>query len=98
MTEFMARTLSSVLCLIVFLQFFTVHSTDLTAPDYFQVKFGTTVQGVGDGSFTIEVNREWAPIGVDHFYTLLQPNVYYYDNNGFFRVIQNFVVQVTNNN
>ena len=32
----------------------------------------------------IEVHRDWAPIGVDHFYSLLQTG--YYDGNRFFRV------------
>ena len=65
---------------------------DLTAPDKFNVLFTTTVNN--GGNFTVEVQRAWAPNGVDHFYTLLQPGTYYYDNNGFFRVITDFVAQV----
>lgn len=64
---------------------------DLTAPSAFEVEFTTTVNG--GSNFTINVEREWAPNGVDHFYTLLQPGTYYYDNNGFFRVVSGFVVQ-----
>ena len=69
---------------------------DLTAPSQFHVQFDTTVEPTGGegSSFVVEVVRNWAPIGVDHFYTLLQPGTYYYDNNGFFRVVEGFVVQV----
>jgi cyclophilin family peptidyl-prolyl cis-trans isomerase len=43
-------------------------------------------------AWCIEIIRQWAPIGVDHFYMLLQNN--YYNDNGFFRVLPGFVVQV----
>ena len=66
---------------------------DLTAPTRFVVEFNTTVS-VNNGTFHVEVQRAWAPHGADHFYTLLQPGTYYYDNNGFFRVISGFVAQV----
>ena len=67
---------------------------DLTAPTRFVVEFNTTVS-VNNGTFHVEVQRAWAPHGADHFYTLLQPGTYYYDNNGFFRVISGFVAQVS---
>jgi hypothetical protein len=81
------------LCLIVALVCFVV--ADLTAPDSFEVEFVTTVNTLGENnSFIVYVERDWAPYGVDHFYTLLQPENHYYDNNGFFRVVSGFVVQV----
>ena len=39
----------------------------------------------------IEVHRDWAPIGVDHFYALVKAG--YYDGDRFFRVVPGFVVQ-----
>ena len=66
---------------------------DLTAPDRFTVEFVTTVNQ-NTGTFVVEAVRDWAPHGVDHFYTLLQSGTEYYDNNGFFRVVPGFVVQV----
>jgi hypothetical protein len=81
--------------LLLFLCYFcsSIQSSDLTAPSIFQVEFTTDV-AVGNGKFVVEVQREWAPLGVDHFYTLIQPETSYYDNNAFFRVIDSFVVQV----
>lgn len=50
----------------------------------------------GKGPFTISVNREWAPIGADRFFSLATCN--YFDgptagNAGFFRYVPQFVVQ-----
>lgn len=56
------------------------------APDVFSVRFETT-----KGPFTVEVHRDWAPIGVDRLYQLLQ--VHYYDDNRFFRVLPGFMAQ-----
>jgi peptidyl-prolyl cis-trans isomerase A (cyclophilin A) len=42
-----------------------------TAPDTFRVKFDTSA-----GAFTVEVRRDWAPLGADRFYNLVK--------NGFF--------------
>jgi peptidyl-prolyl cis-trans isomerase A (cyclophilin A) len=56
------------------------------APDKFQVKFDTS-----KGEFTIEVTRDWSPIGVDHFYSLVKNG--YYDGCRFFRVISGFMAQ-----
>jgi peptidyl-prolyl cis-trans isomerase A (cyclophilin A) len=39
----------------------------------------------------VEVHRDWAPAGADHFYSLVKTG--YYDGNRFFRVVRNFVVQ-----
>jgi peptidyl-prolyl cis-trans isomerase A (cyclophilin A) len=43
------------------------------------------------GLIVIEVRKEWAPIGADHFYNLVKTG--FYDNARFFRVVRNFVVQ-----
>lgn len=56
------------------------------APPYFKVIFTTT-----KGTFVTESHREWAPHGVDRFYTLAKNG--YYANNAFFRVVPNFIVQ-----
>ncbi|HUI80096.1 MAG TPA: peptidylprolyl isomerase [Bryobacteraceae bacterium] len=56
------------------------------APNVFQVILDTT-----KGPVVIEVHRDWAPIGVDHFYALVKAG--YYDGDRFFRVVPGFVVQ-----
>jgi peptidyl-prolyl cis-trans isomerase A (cyclophilin A) len=56
------------------------------APAVFQVNFDTS-----KGPVVIEVHRDWAPIGVDHFYALVKAG--YYDGDRFFRVVPGFVVQ-----
>jgi peptidyl-prolyl cis-trans isomerase A (cyclophilin A) len=56
------------------------------APATFKVHFDTS-----KGPIVIEVHREWAPIGADHFYELVKSG--YYDGARFFRVVPNFVVQ-----
>jgi cyclophilin family peptidyl-prolyl cis-trans isomerase len=43
------------------------------------------------GDITIEVHRDWAPIGAQRFYELLQAG--FYDNARFFRYVPNFVIQ-----
>jgi peptidyl-prolyl cis-trans isomerase A (cyclophilin A) len=61
---------------------------DLTiqAPLEFKVEFLTN-----KGSFIVESKREYSPLAVDRFFYLVNNN--YYDNNKFFRVLPNFVVQ-----
>jgi len=43
------------------------------------------------GDITIEVHRDWAPIGAQRFYELVQAG--FYDNARFFRYVPNFVIQ-----
>jgi peptidyl-prolyl cis-trans isomerase A (cyclophilin A) len=57
-----------------------------SSPELFQARFETTA-----GDFVIEVNKEWAPTGVDRFYNLV--NNGFYDGVAFFRVIEGFMVQ-----
>ena len=56
------------------------------APAQFNALFDTS-----KGKFTIEVHREWAPMGADRFYELIQDK--FFDDARFFRVVRNFVVQ-----
>ena len=68
------------------------HSTDASssrpAPDTFQVIWKTTAS---ETSLTMELYREWAPIGVDRFYNLILDG--YFNCAALFRVVPNFVVQ-----
>jgi cyclophilin family peptidyl-prolyl cis-trans isomerase len=43
------------------------------------------------GTITIELDRAWAPVGVDHFYNLARAG--YYDDSRVFRVIYGFIAQ-----
>ena len=56
------------------------------APASFKVKFATT-----KGDFTLEVTRDWAPLGADRFYNLVKNG--YFTDVAFFRVISGFMVQ-----
>jgi peptidyl-prolyl cis-trans isomerase A (cyclophilin A) len=56
------------------------------APDNFRVKFTTS-----KGPFVVEVHKSWAPKGVQRFYELVQSH--YFDENRFFRIVPNFIVQ-----
>ena len=57
-----------------------------TAPDEFKVRFETSA-----GTFVVDVTRDWSPRGADRFYSLIR--IGFYDDQRFFRVIPNFVVQ-----
>lgn len=56
------------------------------APENYKVVFETT-----KGTFVVEVNRDWAPLGADRFYNLVKNG--FYNDAKFFRVVPNFVVQ-----
>jgi peptidyl-prolyl cis-trans isomerase A (cyclophilin A) len=56
------------------------------APDVFRAAFTTT-----KGDFTIEVYRNWSPLGADRLYQLLKSG--FYNDNCLFRVQKNYVVQ-----
>lgn len=55
-------------------------------PGIFHVKLDTS-----KGLVDIEVHRDWAPAGADHFYQLAKSG--FYDGARFFRVVRGFVVQ-----
>jgi peptidyl-prolyl cis-trans isomerase A (cyclophilin A) len=56
------------------------------APDTFVVRFATS-----EGDFVVQVNRAWAPIGAQRFYSLVRNG--YYVGVRFFRVIPGFMAQ-----
>jgi len=56
------------------------------APATFKVRMETT-----KGPFTVEVHRDWAPVGADRFYHLVK--VGYFEDLAFFRCIKGFMVQ-----
>jgi peptidyl-prolyl cis-trans isomerase A (cyclophilin A) len=56
------------------------------APATFTVNFDTT-----KGPIVVQVHRDWAPIGADHFAELVKSG--YFDGCRFFRVVPNFIVQ-----
>ena len=57
-----------------------------TCPELLRVKFTTT-----HGDFTVEVHRDWSPLGADRFYNLVK-NRFFVDN-AFFRYVPGFIVQ-----
>jgi peptidyl-prolyl cis-trans isomerase A (cyclophilin A) len=61
-------------------------SLNAQAPAAYKVKFDTS-----KGPFVIEVHRDWAPLGADRFYNLV--NNGFYNDARFFRVISGFMVQ-----
>ena len=56
------------------------------APDVYKVNLDTS-----KGAVVIEVHRDWAPLGADHFYELVKSG--YYDGARFFRVLPGFMAQ-----
>lgn len=68
-------------------------SPDVSSPDKYTVSFETNVQvdGKPAAPIVLEVNRSWAPLGSDRFYSLVKDG--YYNQAAFFRVVPDFVVQ-----
>ena len=56
------------------------------APAKFKAKFATTA-----GDFTIEVTREWSPLGADRFYNMIE--VGFFEDVAIFRAIEGFMAQ-----
>ena len=63
-----------------------VAQTRVSVPQRFLVRFETS-----KGAFTVEVNRDWAPRGVDRFYDLVRHR--FFDGQKFFRVRAGFIAQ-----
>ena len=58
-----------------------------TAPATYKARFETS-----KGTFVIDVNREWAPLGADRFYNLVKNG--FYDGVRFFRVLEWLLLKV----
>jgi peptidyl-prolyl cis-trans isomerase A (cyclophilin A) len=56
------------------------------APSTFRARFDTS-----QGAFVIDVQREWAPLAADRFFTLVKSG--FYDGARFFRVLTGFMAQ-----
>ena len=56
------------------------------APDVYKVKFETS-----KGDFVVQVNKDWAPLGAERFFQLVQSG--FFDKARFFRVLPRFMVQ-----
>lgn len=69
---------------------FAATAADPRAPDEFMVMMKTS-ENTSASTITLRIIRKWAPIGVDHFWALLQDK--FYTNSAFFRVVPGFVVQ-----
>jgi cyclophilin family peptidyl-prolyl cis-trans isomerase len=68
-------------------------AADTKAPAKFTVSFETNViiNGQKAAPIVLEVIRNWAPLGVDRFYSLVKDG--FYNQAAFFRVVPNFVLQ-----
>lgn len=56
------------------------------APSQYKAHFETS-----KGDFVVQVHRDWAPLGADRFYELVDRK--FYNDQRFFRVLKGFVVQ-----
>lgn len=68
-------------------------SPDPPSPDSFVVQLDTNVEVNGQHAepIVIFVNRSWAPLGADRFYSLVKDG--FFNQAAFFRVVPDFVVQ-----
>ena len=79
----------------------TLQTRGGASPDRFLVHWKTSIgnnddnnnnnNNINDTVITVEVIREWSPIGADRFYQLVLDN--FYNCATFFRVVPNFIVQ-----
>ena len=87
MTEYILNKSLHILLAVLSIAFVLGEATQ--APDFYRVEFITDIDK--SVPIVIEVNRTWAPVGADHFYTLVNEN--FYANSALFRVVPNFVLQ-----
>ncbi len=66
--------------------FHTPRSAAATAPETFVARFETT-----RGNFDVRVDRDWAPLGADRFFTLVTSG--YYDDVRIYRVVEGFMAE-----
>ena len=91
-SRILAASLSVLLCLFApgcgprYARLTTPAKFTKSAPGIYFTRFETT-----KGRFTIEVHRDWSPLGADRFYNLV--NGGFYDGQRFFRTVPAFVVQ-----
>ena len=78
----------SILFLFVF-----ANSVFGAVPDVFNITFETTVHTPFGSKIILECQKSAAPLGVEHLYSLMSLSPPYYNQNAFFRVVPNFVVQ-----
>jgi len=77
----MKQTIVSLFCAALL-----VSCSNAAAPSEYKVKFETS-----KGTFVVDVQRDWSPLGADRFYELVKAG--FYDEARFFRVVPGFVVQ-----
>ena len=84
----MHRIMGGALAATMFVLAGACHSTPQAAPapQLTRVRVETT-----KGAFVVELNRAWAPIGVDRFLTLVR--AHFFDDSRFFRVHDKFIAQ-----
>jgi peptidyl-prolyl cis-trans isomerase A (cyclophilin A) len=91
MTRYNILFLAACLLLIPFLLCAQTLKTEpgllkLKCPDTARAEFITT-----KGNFTVEIYRQWSPLGADRFYQLIKSG--YYNNTIIFRVVKDYLVQ-----
>lgn len=82
----MTQVLPKVLAAAALLGLAACSGSGAHAPAVYQVNLDTS-----KGTVVIEVHRDWAPVGADHFYDLVKSG--FYDGARFFRVLPGFMAQ-----